>query len=67
LRWIAWRNFGGYIVGPQPLGWRAVAGPNPGPDEMGLSREEFAVELLLDRAARGRIRIYSWQHRLGRH
>ena len=56
LNWIAFHNLAGMSVGPIPLGIRLT--DKSYFEDWALGRLDFAVELLLDRATHGKIRIY---------
>lgn len=65
LWWIACRNLAGPCIGPQRLSVRRRRGRSDDQDfrDVMEDRRDLAAEILLDRAAHRKIRIYSWQPR----
>jgi hypothetical protein len=57
LWWIAWRNLAGWNIGPRRICERLVDDSDF--EDYSTARLDFAVELLLDYATRGKIRIYA--------
>jgi hypothetical protein len=60
LWWIAWRNLAGWSIGPRRICERLVDDSDF--EDYSDTRLDFAVEFLLDYAARGKIRIYARRH-----
>jgi hypothetical protein len=57
LWWIAWRNLAGWSIGPRRVCERLVDDSDF--EDYSTARLDFAEELLLDYASRGKIRIYA--------
>jgi hypothetical protein len=57
--WIAYRSLNGIAVGPRPLNQLPDDNEDDEEYNWGVGRRALAEQLLLDRAAKGRIRIYS--------